>query len=93
MDFEIRLPLTKLQNQVLSFVYGFIHRKRYPPTVNEIQQALAIPNPGTVYKVLLALEKKGYLAKEKNVARGVRLTPLGEEVCSQNRQLRLDLEH
>lgn len=89
---EIRLPLTRLQSQVLDFIYDFIQRRSYPPTVKEIQEELNISNPGTVYKVIVALEKKAYLAKEKNVARGIRLTPLGEEVCAQNRQLKLELE-
>ena len=89
---EMRLPLTGLQSRVLTHVYDFIQRKLYPPTVKEIQQVLDISNPGTVYKVLSALNKKGYIKKEKHVARGIRLTPLGEEVCSQNRQLKFELE-
>jgi Mn-dependent DtxR family transcriptional regulator len=92
MVVEIRLPLTSLQTRVLAFVYDFIHRKLYPPTVKEIQEVLAISNPGTVYKALAALNKKGYIVKEKHIARSVRLTPLGEEVCAQSRQLNLELE-
>ncbi|HOO78161.1 MAG TPA: hypothetical protein PLI51_02870 [bacterium] len=92
MGIEIRLPLTDLQNRVLAFAFEFIHGNLYPPTVKEIQEALDIPNPGTVHKAIQALEKKGYLAKEKRVARGIRLTALGEEVCGLERQLRLELE-
>jgi len=89
---EIRLPLTDLQGRVLDHIYDYIQRRLYPPTVKEIQQFLSISNPGTVYKVLSALAKKGYIKKQKHVARGIRLTPLGEEVCSQNRQLQLELK-
>lgn len=88
---EIRLPLTGLQSRVLEFVYGYFRRRAYPPTITEVQQALGISNPGTVHKTLAALEKKAYITKEKNVARGIRLTPLAMEVCAQNWQLKLDL--
>jgi SOS-response transcriptional repressor LexA len=88
---KIRLPLTRLQRRVLYFIYEFIREKQYPPTVTEVQEKLFIANPGTVHKVIGALEKKGYLTREKHTARGVRLTPLGEEVGSQNRQLLLEL--
>jgi len=90
---EIRLPLTELQSHVLSFAHEFIARKLYPPTVIEIQRGLNISNPGTVHKVLLSLQKKGYVTKERGMARGLRLTALGEEVCSQAKQMKLELEH
>ena len=88
---QIKLPLTRLQSRVLHFIYNFIRENQYPPTVTEVQEKLFIANPGTVHKALGALEKKGYVTKEKHAARGVRLTPLGEEVGSQNRQLLLEL--
>jgi len=88
---KIRLPLTRLQRRVLYFFYDFIREKQYPPTVTEVQEKLFIANPGTVHKVIGALDKKGYVTREKHTARGVRLTALGEEVGSQNRQLLLEL--
>lgn len=88
---KIKLPLTRLQARVLHFIYDFIRENHYPPTVTEVQEKLFIANPGTVHKALGALEKKGYVTKEKHAARGVRLTALGEEVGSQNRQLLLEL--
>lgn len=92
MNVEIRLPLTDLQRRVLEFIHEFIHRALYPPTVKEIQDALSVPNPGTIHKAISALEKKGYLEKTRRVARGIRLTQLGEDVGGQARQLSLDLE-
>lgn len=88
---KIRLPLTRLQSRVLYFIYDFIREKQYPPTVTEVQEKLFIANPGTVHKAIAALEKKGYVSKEKHTTRGVRLTAIGEEVGSQNRQLLLEL--
>jgi SOS-response transcriptional repressor LexA len=90
---QIRLPLTKLQARVLSFAHEFILTKLYPPTVIEIQKGLDVSNPGTVHKVLISLQRKGYVTKEKGTARGLRIAPLGEEVCSQEKQMKLELEH
>jgi len=92
MSIEIKLPLTQQQKRVLEFIFEFLHANSYPPTVKEIQDGLSVPNPGTVHKTVLALEKKGYLEKTKRVARGIRLTELGEEIGGSSRQLRLELE-
>ena len=92
MDESIQLPLTGLQARVLRFVYRFIQEKLYPPTGREIQDELGIANPGSVYQVLTALAKKGYLVKQKNISRGIRLTPLARKVCARDQQLSLDLE-
>ncbi len=87
MALQIRLPLTQRQATVLRFIYDFIARNSYPPTVAEIQEALGIANPGSVHKALAALERKEYLTRRKNESRGIRLTPAGEEFGGRNRQL------
>ena len=89
---EIKLPLTAPQSNILTVIGNFLQRRHYPPTITEIQQELEISNPGTVHKALTALEKKEYITKEKNVARGIRLTPLGAEICARERQLILELD-
>jgi repressor LexA len=89
---EIKLPLTTPQADILSVIGDFLQRKHYPPTITEIQQELGISNPGTVHKTLVALEKKEYITKEKNIARGIRLTPLGAKICARERQLNLELD-
>ncbi len=88
---QIKLPLTGPQAAVLSVIGEFIHSRHYPPTISEIQKELDIPNPGTIHKVLSSLEKKEYIRKAKNTARGIRLTPLGSEFCAAQRQLNLEL--
>ena len=89
---EIELPLTDPQSEILTVIGDFLQRRRYPPTITEIQRELGISNPGTVHKALTALEKKDYITKEKNIARGIRLTPLGAEICSRERPLILELD-
>lgn len=89
---EIKLPLTDPQADILAVIGDFLQRKHYPPTITEIQQELGISNPGTVHKALTALERKEYITKEKNIARGIRLTAIGAEICARERQLILELE-
>ncbi len=88
---QIKLPLTGLQAATLSVIGEFLQTRHYPPTINEIQAALDIANPGTIHKALTSLEKKDYIRKAKNVARGIRLTALGSEFCGAERQLNLEL--
>ncbi|MDP8214097.1 MAG: hypothetical protein RAO92_07530 [Candidatus Euphemobacter frigidus] len=92
MDTEIKLPLTGRQAGVLAVIGDFIQRKHYPPTITEIQQELGISNPGTVHRAISSLERKEYISKVKNVARGIRLTRMGAEVCARTRQLNLELK-
>ncbi|MDP8237017.1 MAG: hypothetical protein P9M08_11585 [Candidatus Erginobacter occultus] len=88
---QIKLPLTGPQAAILSVIGEFLQTRYYPPTIAEIQAKLDIANPGTIHKALSSLEKKEYIRKAKNVARGIRLTPLGSEVCAAERQLNLEL--
>ena len=89
---QIKLPLTGHQARILAVIGDFIQARHYPPTITEIQRELRISNPGTVHKALASLERKNYISKEKNTARGIRLTPLGGEVCAGNRQLNFELK-
>ncbi len=90
---QIKLPLTDTQAAVLTVVGDYIQDRHYPPTISEIQSRLGIANPGTIHKTLSSLEKKEYIRKVKNVARGIRLTPLGTEFCAAERQLNLELNN
>lgn|GEM_PF-869264 len=90
---QIKLPLSDQQSDILTVIGEYIHSRHYPPTITEIQQELGISNPGTVHKALSYLEKKGYIIKAANIARGIRLTSLGADVCSGERQLELELSH
>ena len=76
MDKIILLPLTETQRNTLNCIIKFIDLYKYPPTIHEIMKEVVLTNPGVVYKVLMALEKKGYITKNKNENRGTRLTDL-----------------
>ncbi len=66
-------PLTQRQNQALDFIRGYIRESRKPPTLKEIGVALGMRSSNGVFKVLQALEAKGYIQREPNQARGLSL--------------------
>lgn len=62
--------LTEKQKKVLDFIKA----RHIPPTIREIAQALGFSSTGTVRDYLNALQKKGYLTKGANMARGIELS-------------------
>ncbi len=79
---EVRIPLSDNQKKTLQFIVDYIDRRGYPPTIPEIQEGLGYRNPGYVYKILIYLEKKGYISRRKGEHRGIRLTELSESMTS-----------
>ena len=65
--------LTQRQNEAYEFIRSYMRDHRKPPTLTEIGDALGIASTNGVYKLLQALEKKGYIEREKHAARGLRL--------------------
>lgn len=66
-------PLTDRQNEAYEFIRGYMDRRRKPPTMAEIGDALGIASTNGVFKLLQALEQKGWIEREKHAARGIRL--------------------
>jgi len=66
-------PLTARQQKVFDFVSQFLHQEGFPPTLREIGDAVGLSNINAVRGHLLALEKKGYLTKEPDKARSIRI--------------------
>jgi repressor LexA len=66
--------LTPRQQEILDFICRRIDDHGYPPTIRDIGKAFEIKSPNGVMCHLKALEKKGYIAREGNSARAIRLT-------------------
>lgn len=66
-------PLTQRQNEAYEYIRGYIDRSGKPPTMKEIGEALGIASTNGVFKLLQALERKGWIEREKHTARGIRL--------------------
>jgi SOS-response transcriptional repressor LexA len=76
----IRLPLTKQQKDAFDFILESIDKSGYPPNIPEIQKRLNLNNPGHVYNILNALEKKRYIKRKKGMHRSITLTRISESM-------------
>ncbi len=58
-------PLTPRQKAILNQISRSIQKEGYPPSIREIGKALGIKSPRGVVGHLEALEKKGYIERER----------------------------
>jgi repressor LexA len=70
--------LSDRQRQILDFISQYIAEHDRPPTNREIGQAMSIASTGHVDYHLSVLAKKGYIEREANTSRGLRLTSAAE---------------
>jgi repressor LexA len=69
---RLSTDLTEKQARVLAFITQWIHDQGYPPTFQELAQELRLTEKNARDYVLI-LERKGYLRRQPNVARGITL--------------------
>ena len=74
------MALTRRQKQVLDFLVGFINRKGYSPSFEEIGAGLEVSSLATVHKHLQTLEKKGFIRRGYNQSRSIEVTQLPKQV-------------
>lgn len=65
--------LTRRQEDVLTYIKGYIVSHGYPPTIREIGKALDISSPATIHTHLKGLEEKGFIKKEGSKNRAIEL--------------------
>ena len=65
--------LNKRERAILSFIEKQINAYGYPPSVREIGKAVGLSSTATVHGYLAKLEKKGYIRKESQKGRTLRL--------------------
>jgi repressor LexA len=61
--------LTERQGEVLQGIHDIFQEKGYPPTVREIGERLGLRSSCTVQRHLEALERKGYIKRDRTKAR------------------------
>ena len=66
-------PLSKRQRDILEFVREEIQTRGYAPTVREIVAHVGDKSPTSVHRHLRTLEARGYLIREANKSRSLRL--------------------
>jgi repressor LexA len=67
------MALTKRQKEFLDFLAGFLEKKGYSPSYEEIAEGLSLASLATVHKHILALESKQYLKRGFNQSRSLEL--------------------
>ena len=79
--------LNKRERTILKFIQKEIDLKGYPPSVREICKAVKLKSTATVQGYLNSLEERGYLKKENQKGRTLRLIKnhKGEEVVTGNK--------
>ncbi len=65
--------ITKRQRQVLETIHEIVKEKGVPPTVREIGERLGLRSSCTVQRHLEALERKGFLRRDRTKARSMEI--------------------
>ena len=66
--------------KTLELIQKNIREKGYPPTVREICKAGGVTSSATAHKYLTILEKKGYIHREKERSRAIKIIPQTKKV-------------
>jgi len=69
-------PLTKRQNQILTFIAEHIDNIGFPPTRSELSRHFGFRSPNAAESHLRALAQKGVIQLERGRSRGITLAPL-----------------
>jgi len=79
--------LTKRQSEILNFIQGRLFAGGYPPTFREIASHFNIRSVRTISDHITALERKGYVKRDKGKKRSLRIirgaeTPIIGEISA-----------
>ena len=66
--------LSERQQSILEFLGEYIEENGYPPSIREIGTAAGISSTSVVSYNLGRLEERGYISRDKEVSRGLKLT-------------------
>ncbi len=71
--------LNKREKAILKFIEKQINEKGYPPSVREIGKAVGLSSTATVHTYIAKLKEKGYLSKEDQKGRALKLLKGGKK--------------
>lgn len=69
--------ISKRQLEALGIIYQNIKTSGFPPSMAELREGLKVVSNQSIINLLDGLEKGGYITREKERARGLRILPLG----------------
>jgi repressor LexA len=67
------MALSDKQYKIVEFIADFVSQHPYPPSVRQIQDGGEISSTSVVAYHLKLLEKEGYIERDKEISRGIRL--------------------
>lgn len=85
------MALSERQSKILSFVRTFTLDNGYPPTIREIGEAVGISSTSVVNYNLDALQRAGFIYRDRTVSRGIRLVDGLEELTGATELVRIPL--
>lgn len=74
--------LSARQQKMLDMIQNFTTTNGYPPTIRQIGQTAGISSTSVVSYNLRILQQKGYILRDQEVSRGLRLVEVPETVSS-----------
>jgi repressor LexA len=83
--------LSKRQEKILEFVSEYIEENGYPPSIREIGFAADISSTSVVVYNLRRLEEAGYISRDREVSRGLKLTSTSRAQAAPGDLIRLPL--
>ena len=84
------MTLSERQRRILEFIERYIREHSFPPTIREIGAAVGISSTSVVNYNLKKLEAGGYIERNPDVSRGIRLLkPMRVEGPPAERSLRI----
>jgi len=86
------MALTKRQKEFLDFLAGFLEKRGYSPSYEEIAEGLDLASLATVHKHIMALETKHYVKRGFNQSRSLEIAPKYYEEQKQHRQMPASVE-
>jgi repressor LexA len=72
-----RKALSPKQQAILRFIRDFVRDKDYPPSIRDIQDACGISSTSVVDYNLKALERSGYIRRDREVSRAIEVLEHG----------------
>lgn len=81
------MALTKRQKEFLDFLSGFLEKRGYSPSYEEIAEGLGLASLATVHKHIQSLQSKQYLTRGFNQSRSLEIAPKYYEEQRRHRQL------
>jgi repressor LexA len=98
LDFVVRIEskevkmnerISARQQKILEFLNEYIEDNGYPPSIREIGAAADISSTSVVSYNLRRLEERGYISRDKEVSRGLKLTSISQAQITSEAVVRL----